>query len=400
MGLSASGLATGLDINSMVNQLVQAERAPRQKSIDNKLAEVETHISAYGRLKESLDSMKQLMSDFRSDGNFAARKTTTSDEDTLTGEASKDAAPGNYSIEVLKLASAHKLVSSPFAENQVFGAGKLEISLGNRSMSIDVTDPNAKLEDVVTAINSAPSNPGVQASLIQDENGTRLTFSSDKQGDKNHIKVSVNAGIGSPYQQLVFDAGAVSNPMQQMQAASDAQIRIDGLVVANSSTNTFSDVIKGVDLTVENLTVNKPVKFNVDFDKEAVKGALKKFVDAYNGYYELSKNLSRYDQENQQAAPLTGDSTLRSATSQLRRLFASPLEDVTSSFKTLSEIGISTTREAIWKLTTICSPSSFSKISLTSRRSLPVRMVLRRNLKTSSIISLAIQVQSRIAKTH
>lgn len=48
----------------MVNKIVEAERAPKQERIVKGLNDVETNISAYGRLKTSLDTMKDMMYDF------------------------------------------------------------------------------------------------------------------------------------------------------------------------------------------------------------------------------------------------------------------------------------------------------------------------------------------------
>lgn len=72
MSFSPIGTGTGMDINSMVSQIVSAERTPKQQSIDNQRTQVSASISAYGRLKESLDSMKNLMANFRQEKGFVA----------------------------------------------------------------------------------------------------------------------------------------------------------------------------------------------------------------------------------------------------------------------------------------------------------------------------------------
>ena len=53
MSLGPMGMNTGFDINTMVNKIVQAERAPKQQGLNNKQDHIDSNISAYGRLRES-----------------------------------------------------------------------------------------------------------------------------------------------------------------------------------------------------------------------------------------------------------------------------------------------------------------------------------------------------------
>ncbi len=61
MSLGPMGMNTGFDINSMVSKIVNSERVPKQQRIDNERVGIDTSISAYGRLRESLDTMKNLI---------------------------------------------------------------------------------------------------------------------------------------------------------------------------------------------------------------------------------------------------------------------------------------------------------------------------------------------------
>ncbi len=71
------GMNSGMDINSMVSKIVNAERVPKQQRIDDQQTKNDASISAYGRLRESLDTMKNLMMKFRQEKAFAARKVET-----------------------------------------------------------------------------------------------------------------------------------------------------------------------------------------------------------------------------------------------------------------------------------------------------------------------------------
>lgn len=167
MSVSPMGMGGGLDINSMVSKIVESERLPKQQRIDRERSDIDTNISGYGRLQESLDTMKNLMTTFRQDDTFASRTISSSDEDVVSATASPDALAGRYTIDVLQLAQAQKLASSPIRDDAKFGPGKLEISLGKKSFTIDVVGQNNKITDILKQINSAPSNPGVQASIVK-----------------------------------------------------------------------------------------------------------------------------------------------------------------------------------------------------------------------------------------
>ena len=60
-GIQASGLGSGLDINSLVSQLVTAERAPLEQRIVRHETKVTTKISALGTLKGALSTFKSAL---------------------------------------------------------------------------------------------------------------------------------------------------------------------------------------------------------------------------------------------------------------------------------------------------------------------------------------------------
>ena len=115
MSLGPLGMSGGMDINSMVSKIVDAERVPKQQRIDNERATIDASISAYGRLRESLDTMKNLMTNFRQEKAFAVRSVETTDDAVVSATATTDAIAGKYAIDVLQLAQSHNclLYTSP-----------------------------------------------------------------------------------------------------------------------------------------------------------------------------------------------------------------------------------------------------------------------------------------------
>ncbi|MGL6258082.1 flagellar filament capping protein FliD [Vibrio sp. WXL103] len=254
MSLGPMGMNTGMDINSMVSKMVDAERVPKQQRIDNERADNETSISAYGRLKESLDTMKYLMADFRQERAYAARAVGSTDDGLVSATATTEAIAGRYSVDVLQLAQGHKLASGVFAEDEEFGPGELQIKLGRRSFTLDVKE-NSKLSDIVRGINDEKANPGVRASVINDVDGPRLILASDQTGEKHAISIVVKSqGADSGLKQLEYKT--LEQRVRDLeQARAAAQELISPLspeqkLAAQQVADTLIDAAKTVDAQV------------------------------------------------------------------------------------------------------------------------------------------------------
>ncbi|QUJ66705.1 flagellar filament capping protein FliD [Photobacterium sp. GJ3] len=346
MNIGAMGTASGLDINAMVDKIVAAERAPKEERINQRREEANVELSAYGRLKGALDGMKSLMAEFRQGNTLSARTATSDNQDMLTVSANHEAQPGRYTVEVQQLATAHKAASAPIDDSVALGAGKLTLSVGGQSFDVSLDGNESKLLDVVRQINRNPDNTGVLASVIKDSAGARLVLTSDKSGERNPLTVTVDAPAGSPLQQFAFDSTQPASPMIEMQAAADAKVLIDGLAQISSDTNTLKDAIPGVDMDLKQLSANSnqpQAVIEIGYDRDKAGAQIERFVNAYNQFYDTTKELGKFDPSTQSKGPLVGDSMLRASVQQLRNAFSTPLEEGPSSLQTLSELGITTT---------------------------------------------------------
>ncbi|GAB6259881.1 flagellar filament capping protein FliD [Photobacterium sp. CCB-ST2H9] len=345
MNIGPMGTASGLDINAMVDKIVAAERAPKEERINQRRDQANVELSAYGRLKGALDGMKSLMAEFRQDQSLSARTASSDNQDMVSVRASHEAQPGRYTVEVKQLATAHKIASAAVDDKVALGAGKLTLSVGGQSFDVSIDSNESKLLDVVRQINRHPDNQGVLASVIKDSNGARLVLTSDKTGEHNPLKVTVDAAPGSPLQQFAFDGNQPASPMLEMQAAADAKVLIDGLAEVSSETNTLNDAIPGLDMDLKQLSAesDKPqAVIEVGYDRDKAGAQIERFVNAYNQFYDTAMELGKFDPGTQDKGPLVGDSMLRSSVQQLRNAFSTPLEDGPASIQTLSELGITT----------------------------------------------------------
>ncbi|MBO1520739.1 flagellar filament capping protein FliD [Oceanisphaera pacifica] len=339
-GLSIPGVGSGFPVQQFIDATVQSERAPKENAINRKQSKIDVQISSYASLTKELDAFKKSLNGLTDKDAFQQRSVTLSNEGFLTSKADKNAVAGSYDIEVKALAKADKVGSGYLGKtvdiSDNLGAGSLNLSLGAESFSVNVGAENSSLADIAKAINQSDDNTGVSATVVTDDNGSRLVLFGDKTGIDNKVTVSTGDSFG----------GIFNNALDNIQAASDAVVKIDGATVTRSS-NEITDAIAGVTLNLEkiNTTDDPTTTLKIGYDKKAVTENLKEFVDAYNKVVETSKKLSSYDSENDKAGPLNGDSLLRGISSQLRDAMGEQVTGASSALQSLSDLGITTTRD-------------------------------------------------------
>src|SRR5690606_9988153 len=255
--LSSIGVGSGLPLDTLLQQLRTAENAPLA-AIQTRANKEQQRLSAYGTLKSALDAVSTAAATLGKSETFHGVKASVTGESfTATAKADSGAIPGNYSVKVESLATAQVLAADGVASRSErlagSGTGNLEITftLDNGDTHTRYSEPaKSSLEDVVKAIN-ADSKLGVSATILNDgdaDNPYRLMLSADKTGVQNSIaSISVNAAEGSTATvgnlASVLSYGAGEPGMQQITAASDAKVTINGLIEVSSDSNTLENVI-------------------------------------------------------------------------------------------------------------------------------------------------------------
>ena len=141
-----------------------------------------------------------------------------------------------------------------------------------------------------------------------------------------------NSGLS----QLAFNSTA-SN-LSQVRAGSDASFTINGMALTSSS-NTLTDVIDGVDITLLQQTV-APVTLTLADNYSVAENAVSAFVIAYNSYVVTHSNLTAYNPSTEIAGALLGDFTARNISDKLRGQLSATIASATGSYSSLSEIGV------------------------------------------------------------
>ena len=345
---SSSSAAAGgsvINVSSLVSQLVAATRAPQDALISAQTQTVTTEISALGTLKGALSTFQSSLTPLATPSAFNAESASSSDNTVFTATAGSSAAAGSYTVAVSQLAQAQQLVSGAFAggSSAAIAAGTLQVSLGTSSFTVNLDATNDTLAGIAAAINSAPGNPGVAATIITGTDGAHLVLSSTLTGAANTIAVTETDGSGG-LAALTYGTGNTTNYTQNS-AAQDAQFSIAGIPYTGSS-NTVSNALSGVTLTLNGTTAtNTSATLRVANDTSSVATNINAFVSAYNTLISTIAPLGSYDATTNTAGPMMGDAVLSGVQNQLRSVLYSVVNTGSSTYNTLASVGITTNKD-------------------------------------------------------
>jgi flagellar hook-associated protein 2 len=322
--ISAAGIGSGLDIESLISSLMSVEQIPLQ-SLQLKAGGLLTQISAYGTLRSALANFQDAVSGLAATDNFNLYTATSGNTDVYTATADSTATVGAYDITVDNLAVAHKQGSTASIADTstiIGSAGdQMTITIGSNSFTVDYGGET--LATIQGLINDATDNVGVTAGIVQESaTSVHLVLSSDNTGTDYAMSLAFADSGG----------GAISDPftMSQIQAAENSQITIDSTYTITRSSNTVSDAIEGVsiDLLAENATA---AQLTVARNDNAISSAVSDLVESYNS---LMTSISRL-----RSSELNGDGTLRLVELQIDDLLGGGI-DVSGAYTYASQVGV------------------------------------------------------------
>jgi flagellar hook-associated protein 2 len=350
--ITSTGIGSGLNISAIVSSLTSAFGAGQQNELNTTSTALDTQVSAFGTLTSSLDALQTALAGVDDPTTLAGFDATVGDTSVASATAGSGAVAGSYSLAVQNLATAQTLTSSPVVgANTPVGTGTLNISVGSASASITIDSSNDTLQGIASAINSAPGNPGVSASVITASDGSRLVLTGTATGAANGITVTETDG-GNGLSSLVYDPAntGVTSALTQTQAPQDANFTINGFA-ATSANNVATGVLSGVTLdllqaspvatpaTQTTAATFTPTTLTVSPDTTAATNAINSFVTALNNTLSSLQTLTAFNATTQVAGALQGNATVEALQNQLSNI----LDTVTSSntgINSLSDLGI------------------------------------------------------------
>ena len=348
--ISSLGLGSGVLNSDLVDQLVQAERAPTENRLTQKTEQTQALLSAYGKLRSAVTELRLPMRQLSAPDNLKAFSANSSNEGIGVSVDSTKASRGTYSVEVTSLAGAQALASRDvFADRDAtsVGQGTLTLNVGDKTTNLTIDSSNDTLQGLANAIND--SDAGVSAGVIDTGNGFQLVLSADETGTANAVSISVSGDTGGTdtdnqgLSRFAFNTGMDTDAgLQETIAASDAVMKINGVEVTRS-TNSFENVIDGLTFDITE-TGSSTIK--VQQDLGAVADRVQGFVDKFNSLQSTIDSLAGFNAEAGVGSLLTGDSTVRSIQNQLRQVLTRVVPGLeNSSVRSLADVGITTNFE-------------------------------------------------------
>lgn len=364
-----SGLASGMDTESMVKSLMDSEKT-RLYGMQRQKQKISWKQDGYREINVALNKFKEAAGELRLQGPFLAKKVVSDNVNVVTAKATSNAKNGTFSMAVMQLAEKATITSDQLGN----GTDKLKltdkINTQGSAFDLDINGKTVRVTQDMTvgdfenAVNALSGETKVQ--VYFSELTGKLKFSSTNTGE-NLAKINIKASEDSEGVVDPLAQSFISSDLKMTQTSASgksAHVNIDGRDMAFES-NTFSH--QGVDFTVKNLTAeNQPIAITISADSEEIVDKIKKFVSAYNDLVamvqektteksnrdyqpllehektEMSETQVTQWEKKSKAGLFRGDSMLQGVMSKMRTTMSGGISGASSDLNMLSEIGIST----------------------------------------------------------
>lgn len=328
-----SGIATGLDTETLVQQLMAIERRPLVLMQERKNL-LQQQRDAWRDINTRLNNLRDRMAELSRTSLFEGRSAVSSAADVATASATRDAAEARYNIEVVQLAQSHRVASAKL-EDAIGYTGSAWLAVGDQAPVEIKIDDGDTVHTIAEKINEA--DVAVTARVIDG----RLVIQADETGEDHQLKFLKFEGEGALWQELGITGGdGEILDTAQLQSAQDAVFKIEGLTIARSS-NKIDDVIEGVTFTLQG---EGETVIDIKRDEAAVLDAVRKFVEQYNS------TMSFIQSRSSDGGVLQGDTLLMRIAFQLRSDITARVGGAGLAYNQLAAVGISIDRHGTMTL--------------------------------------------------
>lgn len=275
--VSFSGLASGIDTDSIVDSLIEVESAPKTL-LEDKITYLETKQSTYEEFNTLLEAFYDTTLGLNNTNDINTFEVTNAGSSYFSISTTSLTEAGSYSVEVISLAQQQKDISTNYITDTDTTTLSGELQIGEETISYS----DISLEDLVTQINEG--DYGVTASMVNDGSGSgyRLMFTADTAGEAIEI-----IGTGD----VTLDTSTSGHTVE----GSKAEVEVDG-VTYYSSSNTITTAIKGATITLNDTSDGNSSKVSIESSaEETILTKMQEMVDAYNAINEYVDTI--YDSD-------------------------------------------------------------------------------------------------------
>ncbi|RME00150.1 MAG: flagellar hook protein [Calditrichaeota bacterium] len=271
---SVSGLASGLDWRSIVDQIIAIDH----KSVDlfqQQRDKYDSQLSEWKTIQSKLNSLKSLVEDLKKEKSYnlymssTSSSSSTSADDIVSVTTTNSASQGTYNIRVLQKAQALKVGSAIFSSKDQALSLSGEFLINGKAVSVSTTDTLENIRDNINALNTGTDATGVTATILENsDNQFQLILTSDDTGSEGFSLL--DASSTDVLQSLGFAASTTSIKHKTSDGAKSdtftssatAVASLRGLSSAPGATNvTIAGQSVSIDLSSQSLTT---IASNID----------------------------------------------------------------------------------------------------------------------------------------
>lgn len=381
------GLASGMDIDTIVGDLMKAERIPLDKLAQKKTT-LEWQRDDYRSMNKLLTDLDRFVLDgIALQGTFNKKTVTSTNPNAVTATAAGSASNITSKIKVTDLASARNWVSGEI--NIAGGTNKPgvkttlgEIDSNKFSKTIDlkiaVQKPGGSLEaaktisidptkDTLESVAKKFSEAGLEMSAFYDESTGKFAISNNLTGEGSNLSLE-SADTVTFFSNLGFSVDGTKLGASGSDNGTNAKFDLNGITGIQRTSNNFT--ISGVSYSLKAVGEST---ISSTTDTEGVITSIKDFVKKYNETIEainkktaetkyrdfppltdaqrkdLSEKEAELWDEKAKSGMLRGDSILSSGLNTMRSVLYASVNTGDTKYDQLSEIGITTSRNYLDK---------------------------------------------------
>jgi flagellar hook-associated protein 2 len=326
MTLRISGLASGLDTESIITALIEARKVPIT-TLEEKVEENNELYEIWSEVDLGTSNLSASLTTLNSFTTWSEKTFSSTFSSVVSGNVTGAlASSGTYTVSVSQLADEANMNGSVQASAQdvLNYSGSFSIA-GNKGTAEITVETGDALYDVMNKINMSKEDTGVEARII----GTTLVIESSSSGADQSFTITSTSGTALA--DLGFTDGATAT-------GKDLLATVDGIPVTSSKNDSVSTLISGVTL---NFTDTGTSKITIEQDTESTIAAIESFITAYNELMEYLGEQTAISDINdpEQIGPLQGDRLASQIPTRSRSILTQSIEK-NETIKTLYDCGI------------------------------------------------------------
>jgi len=261
-GVSFSGLSSGIDTATIVEQLIAIERRP-VTLLENQQIREENKLTVLQEINTSLLTAKTSVEALAKPEGFDLFNVSSSHEDIVGVTSTGGATAGSFSVEVLGLAQAQTRSSKSFSSKSDALGLSGDIVINGKAITLGSDDSLTDLQEAITDVNAGVTaqilqvsktdfrllitseNTGVKGFSLLDASSTDVLQGLGFTGTSTSIKNAISGGAQS--EQFVSSSTAVGS-LLGFNASPSGSVTIGNQTVAiNLATDSLQDIKDAID---------------------------------------------------------------------------------------------------------------------------------------------------------